>query len=93
VSRGIRIDPDTMRLVFEQPYREPIPLAEFAALPWPACPRCGADISVDYAHELIEGKEPMIVGARVLTEIPAEVVAKPTLWRCTGATCTAGGGA
>ncbi|MEV4170285.1 hypothetical protein [Nonomuraea sp. NPDC049709] len=75
------------------PCRELVSPGEFAVLPWPARPRCGEDISVDHAYEVIDGKEPVIVGAGVLTEIPAQVVAKPTLCRCTGATCTAGGAA
>jgi hypothetical protein len=93
VSRGIRIDPDTRRLVFEQPYREPVPPGEFARLPWPACPDCGRDIVVDYVLDELPGKEPVIVGAKVLTEVPARLVAKATSWRCSGGTCTAGGSA
>lgn len=92
-SPGVRIDPDTMRLILDHPHRGPLEQGEFETLPWPACPRCGQAITVDYDQETVPGKEPLTVGARTLPAIPSMVAAKPTLWRCTGPTCGAGGGA
>ena len=91
-SEGVRIDPDTMRLVLDHPYREPLTPDEFAALLLPACPNCGEGIAVEYDLQSLPGKEPVAVGARTLPAIPARVVAKPSQWKC-AKPCGAGGGA
>ncbi|MFI7630241.1 hypothetical protein [Microbispora rosea] len=67
----IRIDPDTLRLIFRAPYRRPLTEDEFPTLPWPACPGCGGTIDVDYVP--------------VASLEDRGTTALPGRWRCAGA--------
>ena len=84
VVESIRIDPDTMRLVFRAPYNRPLTEAEFPGLPWPPCPRCGGRIDVEHVAVERAGKAEALVGARVLPAIEPERHALPGRWQCAG---------